>query len=437
MNTANTSPARTPRLRAGRPADLCVVGGAGHVGLPLALVFASQGLRVLIYDVNQRALEVIRRGIPPFMERGAESLLKKVLATGRLTFASGPNGLEASAFVIALGTPIDEFFNPKLSELTQALEPLLPYFSQDRLVILRSTVYPGTTAWLQRHLQSKGQSPAIAFCPERVVEGRAIEEIQTLPQIVSGLTPEAEQRAADLFARIAPQIVRLRPLEAEFAKLFCNAYRYIQFAATNQFYMMATSAGLDYYRILQGLQQDYPRMRDMPRAGFSAGPCLLKDTMQLTACYDNEFSLGYTAMLVNESLPLYVVRQLAHHGDLARLTVGILGMAFKANSDDPRSSLGYKLKKALRFTAKRVLATDPYVKDPELAPLEVVIAQSDLLILGVPHSVYEHVNVRGKPMVDIWNFFGRGGAITLKRPPGAGRRPQPYNTPRPVTSQTP
>ena len=409
------------RAQAPRRADVCVVGGAGHVGLPFALVLASKGLRVVIRDLDTAALELIRRGTMPFMERGAEPLLKEVLAKELLSIASDGAQLEGvPTFIITVGTPIDEFLNPKLKELIRAFEPLLSALTEETTVILRSTVYPGTTEWLDRYLRANGKRPKIAFCPERVVEGFAIEESQRLPQIVSGTTPEAEEAAAAFFLHIAPEVVRLRPTEAEFAKLFCNAYRYIQFAATNQFYMMANSAGLDYYRVLEGMQHHYPRMRDLPRAGLAAGPCLFKDTMQLSAFYNNGFSLGSTAMLVNEGLPLYLAEQLAQTVDLPHATVGLLGMAFKADSDDPRASLSYKLKKVLRLRAKRVLATDPLVKaDPDLLPVEQVIAQSDVLILCVPHRAYQGLDTKGKPVLDIWNFFGQGSRIRMPaaRPP--------------------
>jgi UDP-N-acetyl-D-mannosaminuronic acid dehydrogenase len=394
-------------------ADIAVVGGAGHVGLPLAIVLASKGLRVLIYDINSEVVNLIQKGTMPFLEYGAEPLLKDVLAQGLLSFSSNAADLaNIPTIVITIGTPIDEFLNPALKGMIQCFEPLLPYLSDDQLLILRSTVYPGMTEWLDKYLRSQSKHCLIAFCPERIVQGHSIEELQKLPQIVSGTTEDAEERAAEVFLQIAPSVVRLKPIEAEFAKLFANAYRYIQFATSNQFYMMANTAGLDYYRILQGMKQDYPRMRDIPSAGLAAGPCLFKDTMQLTAFCDNEFSLGNSAMLINEGLPLYVVNRIARKWDLSQVTIGLLGMAFKANCDDQRSSLSYKLKKVLLFRAKGVLTTDPLVaNDPDLLPLEEVLNQSDLLILCTPHQAYKSVDLKGKPVIDLWNFFGNGGLI--------------------------
>jgi UDP-N-acetyl-D-mannosaminuronic acid dehydrogenase len=175
--------------------------------------------------------------------------------------------------------------------------------------------------------------------------------------------------------------------------------------------MFANNHGLDYERIRAAIREDYPRAADLPSAGFAAGPCLLKDTMQLAAFSDNSFVLGHGAMLVNEGLPLYVVSRLSERFDLAELTVGILGMAFKADSDDTRDSLSYKLKRLLRFRARAVLTTDPMVTtDPELIPLDEVLARADLLIIGVPHAEYRDLSPR-QPVADVWNALGRGTVV--------------------------
>lgn len=396
------------------PVDICVVGGAGHVGLPLSILFATRNQRVLIYDVNERSMDVIRSGRMPFMEQGAEPWLKQVLAKGLLTFTGRAEDLAgAKAIIITIGTPVDEFLTPSLRVITRCFDALLPFLSEEQLIVIRSTVYPGVTDSLTKYVESKGKRLRLAFCPERIVEGQAIEELQTLPQIVSGTTPGAEDDAARLFGLIAPQIVRLAPIEAELVKVFSNAYRYIQFAVTNQFYMIASAANLDYYRILDGMKRDYPRSKHFPLAGFAAGPCLFKDTMQLASFYRNQFGLGFQAMLVNEGMPQFVVDRLDATYPLDQMTVGLLGMAYKAESDDPRFSLSYKLKKILLFRAKAVLTTDPYVKDdPELLSLDDVIRKSDILILCAPHDAYRNLNLEHKIVVDIWNFWGKGSLFS-------------------------
>jgi UDP-N-acetyl-D-mannosaminuronic acid dehydrogenase len=248
----------------------------------------------------------------------------------------------------------------------------------------------------------------VAFCPERIAEGKALTELFELPQIISSRTPAGVKRASALFARLTGKLVVMSPEEAELAKLFTNVWRYIKFATANQLYMMANEQGLDFDRIRRGLAEDYPRAADMPAAGFAAGPCLFKDTMQLAAFNHNNFPLGHAAMAVNEGLPLYVVHRLEGQFDLGSMTVGILGMAFKAGSDDIRSSLSYKLKRILAFKADAVLCTDPYVTvDPNLLPLEEVLARSDLLVVGAPHPEYRGLVV-DKPAADIWDILGNG-----------------------------
>ncbi|MBF0284273.1 MAG: nucleotide sugar dehydrogenase [Magnetococcales bacterium] len=389
------------------PVDLTVVGGAGHVGLPLSLAFAATGLRVLILDLNAAALESIRAGRLPAIEYGAEPYLEQALREDRLAFASDPAAISGHGpVIITIGTPVDEFLNPVHKAIEQGIDGLLPHLADDQLLILRSTVFPGTTEWLDRTLRERNRRLPVAFCPERVVQGHAIKELHSMPQIVSGATPEAEEAAARLFARIAPEIVRVSPMEAEFAKLFANAYRYIEFAAANQFYMIAQQAGVDFYKIHAAVTHNYDRMRTFPRAGFAAGPCLFKDAMQLASFASNQFSLGQSAMQVNEGLPLYVIERLRQQHDLSRMTVGLLGMAFKADVDDIRSSLSYKLRKMLKLHAKDVLATDPHVTvDPSLLPLEEVIRRSDVLVLCVPHTAYRGLSTSGKPVFDLWGFF--------------------------------
>jgi UDP-N-acetyl-D-mannosaminuronic acid dehydrogenase len=301
---------------------------------------------------------------------------------------------------------VDEFLNPVGKVVQDCIDGLLPHLADGQLLILRSTVFPGTTDWLDAHLKRKGRNLKVAFCPERVVQGYGVKELREMPQIVSGTSPEAEQEAAALFNMIAPELVIVKPIEAEFAKLFNNAYRYIEFAATNQFYMIAKSAGVDYQRVLEAMKHNYPRSKNMPRPGFAAGPCLFKDTMQLAAFARNQFGLGHAAMLVNEGLVLDVIDDLKRRYDLSKMTVGLLGMAFKAEIDDIRASLSYKFKKALISSAKAVVTTDPFVTtDPELLPLDEVVARSDVLILCTPHADYKNAALGNKPVVDVWGHL--------------------------------
>jgi|688.fasta_scaffold208474_1 UDP-N-acetyl-D-mannosaminuronic acid dehydrogenase len=390
--------------------DAVVIGGGGHVGLPLAIMLSSRGVNTAIYDISKSAVEGINSGKMPFWEPGAEKLLQESLQAKTLIATTDPTVTgETNSLIVVIGTPVDEHLNPDPQAITLALERCRPYLRDGQLLILRSTIYPGVTRQVERVLQAWGLDIDVAFAPERIAEHNAVEELVSLPQIVASRTQRGFDRASELFSRIAPAIVRLSPEEAELAKLFTNTWRYVKFAMANQFYMMAESKGLDYENIRSAIRREYPRAADVPSAGFAAGPCLFKDTMQLAAFSDNTFHLGHSAMLVNEGMPNFIVSQLESKHDLSNMTVGILGMAFKAGSDDIRSSLSYKLKRVLKFRAKNVLTTDPMVPssvDKELVPLEQVLRQADILILATPHREYRDL-VTDKPLVDMWGITPR------------------------------
>ncbi len=379
------------------------------MGLPLGLAFADAGLQVVLYDVNEAAIDTVRAGKMPFVEAGADEVLARVLDNGRLTLSSDPASVTgADAVVVVIGTPVDEHLNPDPAAVVRAIEAMVDHLHDGQLLVLRSTVYPGVTALVERLLAGHGKAVQVAFCPERIAEGKAMEELHSLPQIISGRTEEALERAGELFKALTPQVIPLEVEEAELAKLFTNTWRYIKFAAANQLYMMATDFGVDFERIRDAMSRDYPRASDIPGPGLAAGPCLLKDTMQLAAFNNNNFMLGHAAMMVNEGLPMYMVDQIEKAHDLSTMTVGLLGMAFKGESDDIRSSLSYKLKRLLKIKADRVLCTDPYVSvDGDLAPLDHVLDQADLLVIGAPHKPYAQL-APAVPVFDIWNVVGSG-----------------------------
>jgi UDP-N-acetyl-D-mannosaminuronic acid dehydrogenase len=388
--------------------DVLIIGGYGHIGLPMGLVLADTGLQVGLYDIDKSKEPLLLSGKMPFLEYDAEPILQRVMGQSLHLVPDLSAVAHSAALVITIGTPLDEYMNPKLLPMFSLAENLLPYLCDEHLVILRSTVYPRTSDNLRNFFAKRGVNPHLAFCPERIVQGYAIRELHKLPQIVSGFTPEAVSRSRALFERLGQKIVEVEVLEAEMAKLFSNAWRYIQFSIANQFYMMAQENGVDFYRIHHAMTYGYERARDFPRAGFAAGPCLLKDTMQLSAFYRNNFGLGYSAMLINEGLPAFIVDKLQARFDLRQETVGILGMAFKAEVDDIRDSLSYKLGKLLRFSGASVLYSDEFAQDPTFIPKEDLVAQSSILILGAPHSAYRHLDIPPeKHLVDVWGFFRR------------------------------
>ena len=390
--------------------DLVVLGGGGHVGLPLSLVFARAGCRVGVLDTNQKTLDRIALGEMPFREAGADELLRHLLPTGRLVLSADPAMLRrAATVVVVIGTPIDEFLSPSMSIFDETVDELAPNLRPDALIVLRSTVFPGTTERVRERLRRRGCEVDVAFCPERIAENHALEELTSLPQIVGSDDERSGDRAEALFRTLVDGIVRTTTKEAELAKLFTNTWRYMKFAVANQFFVIAHEAGVDYDNILRAIREDYPRAADLPGPGFAAGPCLFKDTMQLSAFTSDHFPMGQSAMQVNEGMPAYIVTALERrYGDLTDRTIGILGMAFKAESDDSRASLSYKLRKLLTWAGAQVRCTDPYVADPRLEPLEDVVVGSEILVLGVPHRAYRGLSVGGKDVVDIWGALGEG-----------------------------
>jgi UDP-N-acetyl-D-mannosaminuronic acid dehydrogenase len=389
-----------------------VVGGGGHVGLPLALVLADSGFEAVSLDISAQTVETINSGVMPFAEAGAQDLLTKTLTNKSFHATTDHRVIEtADVVIIVIGTPVDEHLNPDPNAVVNAFAACMPYMNSAQLVVLRSTVFPGVTERVKNLLAESNLFPDVTFCPERILEGHALEELRELPQIIGATNEMAAARASELFAKLGVKTIVISPDEAELAKLFTNVWRYIKFAAANQFWLMSNEAGLDFSRIRDAITYDYPRASDLPNAGFAAGPCLFKDTMQLAAFSNNNFALGHSAMLVNEGIPLYVVSKIEEKYDLSRLKVGILGAAFKGESDDIRSSLSYKLKKILEFKAQKVFMTDPHVSiDPNLIPLEEIIRNSDILVLAAPHNAYRQL-VTEKPIIDIWNLLGNGNLI--------------------------
>lgn len=389
--------------------DVCVIGGGGRVGLPLALMFADAGLRTVIFDVNQPKVEQIRSGRMPFLEEGADALLTRTLAAGTLEVEYTPRNMDQCKFlVLIIGTPIDEHLNPTFSSIQKSIEQCEPHLRPGQIIILRSTIFPGISRHVQDYLDSRGHKVHVAFCPERVAQGHSLREFRELPQIISACDPDALAEVRKLFSRFTAELVEMEPMEAELCKLMTNAWRYIQFATVNQFYMIATKNDLDFNRILHGCRYKYPRMASMPGPGFAAGPCLVKDAMQLAAFSQNNFVLGHAAMLINEGLPAHLIELAKREVDLRSCTAGILGMAFKADSDDPRDSLSYKLRKLLRLEAKRVVCSDPLVPGDDFIARDQLLAEADVIFVGTPHSEYRGLKApEGKLVVDVWNVLRR------------------------------
>ncbi len=382
---------------------IAVIGGAGHVGLPLSLMLAEAGLDVVVIDRDAEKLRQIEQGSFPYMEEMSDSYLSRSKEWS-IAYTTKYEPIQACDVIFfTVGTPVDEHLNPDLEPVYESLELVKPFLRTGQCVVLRSTLFPGTSENVVGLLEKSGLDVSVCFCPERIAQGQGFVELKQIPQIVAASDTRGLEVARDIFSRLALNVIELSFVEAEIAKLFCNTWRYVQFAIANEFYEISTSKGLDFERIRSAMMLDYERMASFPRPGFAAGPCLFKDTMQLASYSRDFFRLGHQAMLTNETMPDFILNMAKREMVLRDKTVGVLGMAFKPNNDDSRESLAYRLKRLLFYEGAEVLCTDPYVSDPTLVPLEVVLRDSEAIFIGCPHDVYGEIVFRKEQRVfDCW-----------------------------------
>lgn len=392
------------KTTAGKSRHVAIIGGCGHVGLPLGVKFALSGAKTTLVDISAKAVAAVQSGRFPFIEHNGDPQLAEALAGGMDVTTDMSAIRDADVIVFVTGTPVDEHLNPKVSEVVRIFDTYEPYFKNGALIVMRSTLFPGTMQHLHERLKHRSVNVKLAFCPERVAQGVALDEIDSLPQIVSAFDNESFQAAYEVFAALAPEIIRLTPLEAEMTKLMANSWRYLEFAIANQFYMIAESKGVDFQRIYQAIRYKYPRANGYKSPGFAAGPCLFKDTMQLASFFDHQFYMGHSAMLVNEGLAGFTVEKTktALDGNLWGKKVGLLGMTFKSDNDDIRESLSFRVRKGLEFAGATVLWHDPFLDGSH--DLQSVLKESDALVLGTPHSAYRELRFT-QPMIDVWGFF--------------------------------
>ena len=387
--------------------NISIIGGAGHVGLPLGLIFSSKGYQVSLIDKNNENIKKINKGIPPFLEDGSKKLLKRMLRLKRIIATNEIQELKKSKYIIiCIGTPINEKLNPEIKSFLNFFKSLKKYVNKNQIVIIRSSVYPGICDKVYNIIKNYNKN--LSYCPERIVQGKSIKELPDISQLVSGKNKKSINESSLLFKKICKKVIKVEIIEAELVKLFSNAYRYIHFSISNQFFMICKNLGLDFFRVRRIMRDGYKRNAHIPMSGFAAGPCLLKDTMQLSSFYDHKFSLGHTAMSINEGLPKFLIDQLSKKHNLKKKTIGILGLSFKAETDDLRDSLSIKLLKYLKSKKIKTLQSDEYYKDKENVDKKILIKKSDIIILSTPHKAYKKLKIKkNKIVVDIWGITKR------------------------------
>jgi UDP-N-acetyl-D-mannosaminuronic acid dehydrogenase len=380
-----------------------IVGGGGRVGLPLGIVLSGAGHLVSIIDLDENRVKLINSRKMPFHEAGAEDLLS-TLNTNQLNASNDNSRIEDSDIcVLIVGTPVLEDGTPSANSLINLVTQLIPHLGNVKMLMLRSTVYPGITRKLKNLLFESGIDTKISFCPERIAEGNAIQELKSLPQIVGAEDDLAIELSNSIFSSIGSKVILTSIEEAELIKLFANSYRYLQFGIANEFFEICKSNDINWVNVWDALTREYPRAANLPKPGFAAGPCLVKDTQQLNYYYKNNFELGKSALAVNENLPDFLVSQLQRDYDLKNLTIGILGMTFKGNVDDFRDSLSFKLSEILRKVAKNVICSDALVQKEYFVSQKQILEDSYVIILCTPHDQYRSI-ITEKPIIDIWRI---------------------------------
>lgn len=387
---------------------ISIVGGLGHVGLPLAFSLAQKKYDVTSIDIDKKKIEQIKKKRLPFKEKGLLKLIK-IQKKLKIRFTDDYNYIKKSDVIfITLGTPIDEYFNPNFANFFNNFEKIIPFLKNGQTIILRSTVFPGTTRKIDNILKQKKLKIGLAFCPERISQGNGIKELVELPQIISASDNKTFKICSKIFDSLSGNIIKTNFEEAEVTKLFCNTWRYLKFAIANQFYTICKDKNLNFNKIRDAMVYKYDRAKDFPKSGFAAGPCLLKDTMQLSAYSRQLFTFGHSAMLVNETLPEFLISDLKKTHKIQNLKVGILGMAFKPNNDDIRDSLAFKLKKKLEYEGCKVYCSDVYMKDKSLISLNKMLQTCEIIFIGCPHDEYKKIKFnRSIKIIDCWGFVNR------------------------------
>ncbi len=400
--------------------DVAIIG-CGRVGLPLALAFADHGLRVLGIDNDAERLAAVRDGHMPFNEPGAPELLARLNGGDRLEWSEHvADAAQAGAIVITLGTPSFSHIEIDLRDIRSVLDDLLPVLSEGHLLVLRSTIAPGTTEFVAGYLEQQrglvaGDGVLVAHVPERIAASRFFEEIGTLPCIIGGVGERSGQAAASLFAALGAPIVQTSPVNAELAKIWTNILRYAMFALPNRLMIECEQFGANVFEVIDLINRDYPR-GGMPLPGMTAGTCLRKD-FTFSEERSNAPGMLLAVSRVHESVPLFIVDGLKQRlGSLRGRKVAVLGLAFKADTDDDRDSLSHKLIRLLERELAEVAVHDPHVATPT-SPFADAVLDADAVIMATNHSAFRSREALAAivdsarsdaVLADPWNSFGQG-----------------------------
>jgi UDP-N-acetyl-D-mannosaminuronic acid dehydrogenase len=405
--------------------DLSVIG-IGRVGLPLAIAFADLGLDVLGVDSDPELLEAVRSRRMPFEEPGLDELLERVSENGRLTLSDRvQDAAKADNIILTLGTPALAHIEIDISGIRRVVDDLLPVLRPGHLLVLRSTLAPGTTELLSGYIEKHrglevGTDVFVAHVPERIAENHFLDEIYRLPCIVAGVGQGSADRADELFSRFGTEIVRTTPVQAELAKIWTNILRYTTFALPNLLMMNCEQYEANVYEVIDLINHDYPR-GGIANPGLTAGTCLRKD-FAFSEERSNAPGMLLAVSRVNESVPLFLVQGIRRRlGNLSDKKVAVLGLAFKRDSDDTRDSLSFKVVRFLERELADIATHDPHVSTVTSQSLADAVRDADAVVIATNHSEFERpqtldaIRELAKPnciIADPWNVFGRADVFT-------------------------
>ena len=415
--------------------DVAVIG-LGYVGLTFAIALADVGFDVLGVEKRPDVVDMTNAGEPHFSENGLKGVMRHVLDLGKMrAVTSLPSDSHADIYVITVGTPLkDGRFN--LDFIQSAAKEVADNMQDDALIILRSTVAIGTARNVVAPiLAASGKRFQIAMCPERTLEGRAMSELRSLPQIIGADDDATRQRAAHFFYRLTHTAVQVSSLEtAEVVKLVDNTYRDIQFGFANEVARVCDAYGINALEVINGGKLGYPRT-NVALPGLVGGPCLEKDPHILAQSLEQKginLEITQAARMVNERQPIetvgFINGRLSARPGKGKPVVALAGMAFKGvpATDDLRGSMAHKILAAVRnqIPDAEIRVYDPVCTlahmqkegvdaDQLCATLEDAINGADCLIIAnnhpvlgemTPVNVAKHLN-EGGFVYDYWNHF--------------------------------
>jgi len=424
---------RTPEDFADR--SVCILG-LGYVGLTLATVMAEVGFRVAGVEIRDDVLAGLREGRPHFYEPRLDARLKTQVAKGAITFFKHvAEGARARVYINTVGTPLGDDQRVKLDAVTNVTREIAAVLEPGDMVIMRSTVRPGVTRNIVKPiLDAVGVPYDLVFCPERTLEGKALEELRHLPQIVGGRDLKARIRAAQLFQHITPTVVQVSDLEtAEMIKLIDNASRDVGFALANEVARLSEALGISAVEVIEAGKLGYPRT-DLPLPGPVGGPCLEKDSYILAEGlrpHGVEPEIIMAARHVNERQPGEAVARIKAHFDARGgapegMRITLAGLAFKGRpaTNDLRGTMAHPILAALRaaFPGAEFRGYDAMVSDDEqraafaIAPAAtlddafagahlVVVANNHPCFADMPIAALSRAMARPGAIYDFWNNF--------------------------------